>query len=125
MGEFFGYLGASVIGLIADAGVLMLLVEIFKVNHVIAAVAGFVSGALVVYLISTQKVFSHHSVRSTKLEFAIFLGLGCGGLLLTVCVMWIGTQIMEFDYRPTKICAAVVSFMCNFVMRKLILFSKR
>jgi putative flippase GtrA len=125
LGEFFGYLSASIIGLLVDTGVLIFLVEIFKVNHLFAAAVGFVSGAWVVYLISARKVFSHHNVRNMKLEFIIFLGLGCGGMLLTVCIMWIGTQKLGLDYRLTKFGAAIASFLCNFAMRKLVLFSKR
>lgn len=122
--ELMGYLAASVAGLAVDLGVLMLCVEVFSLNEVPSSVIGFMSGALVVYLISARAVFSTRRVKNELVESLIFVALGCGGLVVTAATMWVGLHLLHLDYKMSKALAVAFSFTSNFLLRKSILFSK-
>lgn len=123
--EFAIYFLAAAVGLAVDATLLVALVQGFGVGHVAAAASGFVAGAFAVYLLSVKFAFSHRCVRSPRVEFLIFLAIGLSGLLVTVAIMWAGVDMFKVDYRLSKAVAAGASFLVNFALRKLILFSAR
>ena len=82
------------------------------------------AGLAVVYLCSVKFVFANRRVAQPVVEFFTFAMLGVAGLLLTMLIMHVGTQQLHLDYRWTKIGAAGASFVCNFALRKLVLFSR-
>lgn len=83
------------------------------------------AGLTVVYLCSVKFVFADRTVTQPIAEFFTFAMLGVAGLLLTMFIMYVGIGRMNLDYRWTKVAAAGASFICNFALRKLVLFSKK
>ncbi|MET3465543.1 GtrA family protein [Variovorax atrisoli] len=122
--EFAGYFAVSLAGLAVDAVVLLILVSGCGLPVVHSSVVAFMAGLAVVYLCSVKFVFASRRVEQPIVEFFTFAMLGIAGLLLTMLIMHVGTQQLHFDYRWTKIGAAGASFVCNFALRKLVLFSK-
>ena len=115
----------GVTGLVAflvDFGLLVFLVEIFRVHYLLAAAGGFLAGLMTNYLISIRWVFSHRSVADQRVEFTVFAGVGVGGLALTEIVLWLGTDVLLFDYRISKIIAVIIVLAWNFGLRKALLF---
>lgn len=122
--EFAGYFAVSLAGLAVDAAVLLILVSGCGLPVVYSSVAAFMAGLAVVYLCSVRFVFASRRVEQPIVEFFTFAMLGIAGLLLTMLIMHVGTQQLHLDYRLTKIGAAGASFVCNFALRKLVLFSR-
>ncbi|MDP9965972.1 putative flippase GtrA [Variovorax paradoxus] len=122
--EFVGYFAVSLAGLAVDAIVLLILISGCGLPVVYSSVAAFMAGLAVVYLCSVKFVFAKRRVAQPAIEFFTFAMLGIAGLLLTMLIMQVGTQQLHLDYRWTKIGAAGASFICNFALRKLVLFSR-
>lgn len=115
----------GIVGLVAlffDYSVLVLLTEYLQVNHLISATAGFFVGLIVNYALATRFVFKEGKLSNKKLEFIIFSIIGAGGLLFTIGLMWLLTDVLEIHYTISKAVAVGTVFLWNFYARKYILF---
>jgi len=90
----------------------------------VAATLGFVVGVLVAYILSVRFVFANRKLRQAPLaEMLTFSMVGLGGLVVTQLVLWVGIERFKFNPEISKFCAAGITFLFNFVVRKLVLFS--
>lgn len=122
--EFIRYTWASMLALGADGMTLIMLVEWGGMQYLLAAAMGFCTGLTTLYLMSTRWVFNQRRYANTKVEFLIFALIGLGGLLLTLIIMALGTEVVGLDYRISKLLAAGSSFLFNYVLRKRIVFTE-
>ncbi len=117
----FGIVG--VIALIIDVGLLMLLKEFFNMDVLVASGISFTVSVTVNYILSMRFVFE--SSGNSKLnEFAIFVLLSIGGLLLNQVIMWLGVTVLSIYYLWVKIFALVFVPIYNFITRKIFLEKK-
>ncbi|WP_329850185.1 GtrA family protein [Stenotrophomonas pavanii] len=124
LSEGGGYLLASAAALLADLGMFFLLAYMGW-GWYIAATAGFLVGSIAAYIISVRWVFAARSFRSRSAELATFLLIGCLGLLVVQCVMWLCIEWFGVRGGTARVVAVGFSFTSNFVLRKLILFRSR
>lgn len=120
-----GYGIASACALAVDMSILSLLVHVAAWDYLIAATASFLCGAVVAYFLSVRLVFKQHRLRDRRAEFVSFLaigtvGLGVNALVLMVCVGHFGLRV---EYG--KAVAAGFTFICNFLLRRQLLFVVR
>lgn len=116
---------------IASGGALGVDFSLYRLSLVLglaypeAAVIGFCAGAVVAYAASIAWVFEARSVRRAGVEFGVFVAIGVAGLALTEWLLWL--QVERFGLPPlwSKIGAAGVVFVFNFVVRKTTLFRGR
>jgi len=122
--EFVRYFVASGGALGVDFGLYRLSLGL-GLAYPLAALVGFCAGAVVAYLASIAWVFEARSVRRAGVEFGIFVAIGVAGLALTEALLWL--QIERFGLPPlwSKVGAAGVVFVFNFVVRKTMLFRGR
>lgn len=147
--QFFRYCFVGGFAFVVDFGVLTLLVELFNIPHIVSATISFIAGLATNYILSTFWIFKSSKVNNKLAEFAIFAGIGVVGLLLNDAIIWLFQDILGKNlllggsseavgdyvdyyifgkiqyYMVGKVTATVVSFVWNFVARKLILFSKK
>jgi putative flippase GtrA len=123
--EFALYFAASVAGLCVDAASLVVLVQWFGMAYLPAATLAFLAGSLAVYLVSVQFAFEYRRVRDVRYEFLMFALLGLAGLAVTLLVMWVAVDLLKVDYRFGKAGAAGASFLTNYAVRKILLFTAR
>lgn len=124
-GEFGRYFVVSLLALLAD----MLL---FSLGHrklglpvFSAASLGFFVGATVAYILSINWVFTARRLnRRPGLEFAVFVVVGLFGLCVTQLVLWVGVGVLRITPEVVKLHAAAISFVCNYLARKLVLFNR-
>lgn len=122
--EFVRYFVASGGALGVDFGLYRLSLAI-GLAYPLSALIGFCAGAVVAYLASIAWVFEARSVRRASVEFGIFVAIGVAGLALTEALLWL--QVERFGLPPlwSKVGAAGVVFVFNFIVRKTMLFRGR
>lgn len=119
--EGMGYLAASVVALAADLSIFMLL-SYAGCGWYSAAAGGFLIGSVLAYWISVRYVFSSRSLHSASAELAIFVLIGCLGLLVVQASMWIGIEVLDMPPVVARLVAIGGSFTSNFLLRKMVLF---
>lgn len=121
MREFIRYFSASLIALGVDMTVLLLGARV--THYLAAASAGFMAGTAVSYLLATRWVFGiRRLAHRRRTEFAVYLAIGGAGLAINDAVMFLCVGVMDIPLFGAKLCAAAVTFLSNFGLRKLSLF---
>ena len=121
--EFLLYFLGSILGLAADAALLVLFVTKFGMPVLFATLVAYMAGLFVVYFWSTRFAFEKRRCSGSTIEFFVFALLGAAGLILTMLIMNVLFGTLGVDYRIAKFFATGASFMCNFALRKWLLFS--
>ena len=112
--QFFRYIFVGGIAFVADAGALWLCEKFM--HYLIAAAIAFVFGLVVNYVLSVCFVFSDgERTTSRTAEFIIYAVIGVIGLGLTELIMWL----------LSKIVAAAIVLVWNFVARKKFIYTKK
>ena len=94
-------------------------------NYMIAAAIAFIVGLAANYVLSIWFVFSESKQVTNKLkEFIVYAVIGVIGLLLTEVIMYILTDLCHLYFLLSKIVAAAIVLVWNFVARKKILYNK-
>ncbi len=104
---------------------LILLVEVFNFHYLTGGIFGLILGTTVNYFISVFWIFNSRRVDSKKIEYIIFIFLGLIGGILNILLFWFLTDSLEIFYMLSRIIAAALVFIFNFLARKVILFSKK
>jgi putative flippase GtrA len=122
--EAIGYAAASGCALAVDIAVLWVLVQFFSWDFLAAATLSFLAGAVVAYKLSVKLAFKHHTLQDRKLEFVTFIAIGTVGIAVNATVIFLTVTWLGMHYLIAKCTAAVFTFMCNFVLRRQILFAR-
>ena len=123
--EFAKYFIASLIAMLADLAAFSTGIRLLGVGLGAAVVAGFMVGALVAYLLSVFWVFNVRTYRRHPLiEFSIFFASGMLGVLVTRCVVYFGVETFNYNPELVKVFSSIITFLINFMVRKVLLFSK-
>lgn len=121
--EPFRYLLISGMALLADMLVFSLSLRCLGTPWPVAACLGFVSGVCVAYGLSIRYVFQVRKLQhSPRAELLIFVGLGVLGLGVTQLVLYFCIEWFSWPAEVSKGVAAIVTFLTNFISRKVLLF---
>ena len=113
----------SLAALLLDMGAYLLCLH-FGLNPFVSVAVGFCIGVLFSYTISVKYVFETIQPNNKLAELTMFFGIGVLGLLLTEVLLWLLMGYFAVSAPSAKLCCAMLVFWFNFVLRKLILFSK-
>lgn len=121
--QFFRYIFVGGFAFLADAFTLWLCEK--WMNYMIAAAIAFVVGLAVNYALSIWFVFSESSkVKNKVKEFVVYGIIGLIGLLITEGIMYLFTDVFGLYFLISKIIAAEIVLVWNFVARKVVLYNK-
>jgi putative flippase GtrA len=123
--EALGYAAASGCALIADMGILWILVHFFSCDYLAAASVSFMAGATVAYVLAVKFAFRQHRLGNRSAEFVSFVAIGAVGLAVNAGVMAIAVAYFGLHYMLAKCVAAGFTFTCNFFTRRQILFVRQ
>ena len=121
--EFIKYVFVGGCAFIADWFILFLL-GLVNVHYLLAAPVGFVVGLLVNFLLAKLIVFKEDAKFDKKTEFIIYTLIGVIGLLFTEGLMYAFTEWIKFHPLISKVFAAGIVLIWNYVAKKLILYKE-
>jgi putative flippase GtrA len=121
--EVISYAAVSVIAFACDFAMLAFLVQVLNWHYLVAASAAFMVGALVAYILSVRYVFRFRRIEDRRVEFAGFAAIGAFGLAVNTGVMVAGVEWLELHYLLAKVLAGGFTFVLNYVVRRLTLFT--
>lgn len=134
--QFFRYCFVGGLAFVVDYGIMVLFVECFSFNEIIAATISFVCGLAVNYFLSTFWIFKNSKISNKFAEFAAFALIGIIGLLINAVIIWFSTDVLAPNsvfgtllpadkyYMAGKIASTFIVFIWNFLARKYIIFGK-
>ncbi len=128
LGQFLRYLVTGGLAFVADFGLFALCLYVFEWHYLVANLVGLVVGLVINYAISIAWVFSacKRTLQGHKsAEFGIFAVVGIAGVGLNQLCMFLMIGKWEWQEMLSKIVAAAIVLMWNFLARKLILFRSR
>jgi putative flippase GtrA len=115
----FAFTGALTAGL--DFLLLILLVERFSIQYLLAGGVSFVAAVALNYVISRAWVFkgSQYSLPTEFLGFFATSGLGLG---LNQLILWVFVGSLSIDYRISKAVSILAVTFWNYVSKKYFVF---
>lgn len=125
LAELWRYTIVGGAGFVVDFFILYALTEWGGFHYLVSATVGFSAGLVINYVFCIYWVFRHRAFGSARIEFAIFMAVGLGGLLLNDIFLAICTPLLEGNYMVAKIGAVGFIFLWNFFMRRQLLFVQR
>lgn len=124
-GESLRYVAASAIALGVDFGLYAGLIRLAGVDYLVSAPVGFACGLATIYLLSVRWVFRYRRVADRRAEFAVFAAIGLAGMALNQGVIYATVRLLPGAYEIAKLVSACTVFCFNFVLRKLLLFTRK
>lgn len=131
-GEFLRYAIVGGVAFLADFGTLVLAQECFFKQFAcgvyVATVFGFVVGLIVNYVLSLWFVFTQKKDKGKGRSigaFLVFGVIGLLGLLWTELGMWIGIELLTWNYMVVKVLVTGAVLMWNYLGRKLLIFNSK
>ncbi|HPY39093.1 MAG TPA: GtrA family protein, partial [Thiolinea sp.] len=82
-------------------------------------------GAWINYTLSTQWVFTYRCLENKSLEFSIFFLVGVITLLISIAMMITLVDILGIHLLTAKIITTGLTFIANFMGRRVLLFRKK
>lgn len=113
---------------VVDFGLLWFVTDILHAHYLIGAFFGYTAGLIITYLLSIKWIFSERKFSKQQgAEFVIFTIIGLCGLLLTQGCMYVFTEFVfgTNHYLYSKLLTAVLVSLFNFVMKKILLFTRK
>ena len=109
------------IAFIIDYLVLIFCKEVLNLNILIGSSISFSISLIVNYFLSINYVFDVNKNDKRRKKFILFIIFSIVGLLLTLLIMWFGTNILKINYLIAKILATFIVMCFNFITRKIFL----
>lgn len=99
--QFVRFTGVGCMSAIGHYGLLVVLVQFFAVDAVVASTAGALLGAVINYSLNYRFTFkSNKRHRESIVKFAVVAGVGT---LLNTLFMWIGVDLLAAHYLLAQI----------------------
>lgn len=122
--ELVRYGLVSACAFVVDAGLLALLHFTFGLHYLLAASVSFVIGGAVAYFLSIRFVFRHRRLDGRSVEGPAFIALGLAGLGVNTLIMLLVVGKGGASVLLGKLFAACGTFGVNYLLRKILLFTR-
>lgn len=114
--QFVTYAAVGLIGTIAHYIILISLVELLDIPPVIATTSGFITGALINYVLNYKYTFRSQNKHLDT--FSKFITTAILGGTINSMIMYIGTLITMANYIVVQILATGIVLLLNFFINK-------
>jgi len=109
------------VALILDTSVLWVLARVVGLHYLIAATAGMVAGIALQYGVSRGLIFPRTG-RPVAVEAGLFAAVFLVGVCLNNGVMYVLVDGLSVGLLASKLAATALVFVCNFILRKWVVF---
>jgi putative flippase GtrA len=123
--EAWKYFLVSAVSLAVDFAVYWALFRWAGIPPLAANVVSVSVGLIVNYALSVALVFKERRLSSRWAEFTGFVVIGLAGLAVNEALLAVGIDVLKLGPVVGKFAAAGGSFVFNFVVRRLMLFTAR
>ena len=117
--QFFRYLFVGGFAAVVNIGFLFIFTDMFGIHYIISNILSFILGLITNYLLSISFVFNTEKVSDRKKEFIVYGAIGLIGLAIDTALMFILTSVFSIYYMISKVIATFITFIWNFIARKL------
>lgn len=124
--QFFRYCFVGSFAAVLDTGLVVYLTSYLNVYYIISVTGGFVLGLIINYLLSSIWVF-HRGLSSVSksrhlTDIILFGVIGIIGLVMTIIIVWLLYDKLNFSILISKIIAVIIVLFWNFFGRKYLIF---
>jgi len=119
--QFLLFAGIGTIGTIGHYTTLIILVQFWTIDPVVASTFGFIVGAVVNYILNYHFTFEsnkRHLEALSKFLIVATIGAGMNGY-----IMHLGVNNTDINYMIVQIFATSIVLMWNFIVNKLWTFA--
>ncbi len=117
------FFGVGLVSIIADYSTLVLLTELFDINPVYGALAGYIVGGVVNYTLNRAHTFS--TDRNHMQALWRFASVMVVGFTLTGLFMWVFAEKLDLPYLIARVITTGIVFCWNFAAHKMWTFGER
>ena len=111
--------GVGVLCFIIDYAALLAFKELLHFDVLVSTALAFSISVVVNYILSALFVFDTDKDADKRKMFVQFVVFSVIGLVLTELLMYIGVDLLSYDYKLVKIGATAIVMCYNFLTRKL------
>ncbi|MCF7815161.1 MAG: GtrA family protein [Candidatus Cloacimonetes bacterium] len=122
--QFFRYVIVGGLAFIIDYISLYLLTEFLNIYYLLSAAISFIMGLIVNYIISIKWVFQT-SEQKSRIQFFVYGLIGVIGLGLNELIIWLLTDKADLFYMHSKLVAAVIVLLWNFLARRKLMMREK
>ena len=122
--QFIGYTAASSLAFLFDVSLLLLLSGGWLLNPAVSAALAFMGGLTLNFLMCRYLVFRQARSGRADVQFGGFLLTGLAGLALTVLAVHVLVSIAGLSLLVSKLVAAAVVLVLNYVARAHFVFKR-
>ena len=125
VGQFLRYFVTGGLAFIVDFGAFALALYYFDIHYLVATLIGLMAGNVVNYLLTVGWVFSTEKRKMEKhvvLEVVVFVTISLVGMGLNEFLMYVFVGLLAIQEMVSKVGAAIIVLVYNFLARKFILF---
>ncbi len=119
---FLKFVISGILSAALEMFLLIILVEHFHINYLIANSISFIVTNLFNYVLSRYWVFEK-SNRTLHVEASLFLIVTLSGLMVNQLIMWLLVGKLGYNYKISKVLAIVAVVVLNFFGKKILVFS--
>lgn len=121
--QFIKYLFSGTLVFVFYFTLLIILTEIFKIQHLASLVVAYAVSIITNFLVSKYFVFSNNDSAMQK-QFLHFLFIAIFGFSLQFSAVYFFTTIFSLNYFISNIIAAAIIFLISFSLNKFVTFKK-
>lgn len=125
IGQFLRYFVTGGLAFVLDFGTFTLALYYFGIHYLVSNLIGLATGNVVNYLLTMRWVFSTEKRKMGKhvlLEVIVFVLISLLGMGLNELLMFTFVGVLHIQEMVSKVCAAIIVLLYNFLARKYILF---
>ncbi|TAL49397.1 GtrA family protein [Patescibacteria group bacterium] len=122
--QVFRFLFAGGTAAVVDLGLLYVLVQIFQMWYLVAAIIAFIAAFSVSFIMQKFMTFGEYSRERIPKQLTLYLIIALANLVLNTFFMYVQVDIMRFHYLVAQILASGVIALYSFFVYKHLVFHR-
>lgn len=108
----------------SDFVVLNFFYKFFGINLILSTASGFITGSIVGFVLHSKWTFKYNTGGKNFLKFSQFIFVSCTGLIITVSIVHLLSNIVGVYYNISKLIAVFFSILWAYSASRWWIFKK-